>query len=141
MLKAEYLTSMDDMKGALTNWKPSRSGYHNKEWATKMESIGLKPSDTGQPGGKRTGQKVSHYIIEGGKFETSVESLLGNGFKLNWQGNIDSDDNGSKCKNKSKTKFSCSKCRQNAWAKSKAVLVCGICMKLMKGEDVNLERQ
>lgn len=43
--------------------KPGRGGYHNKEWANKMESIGLMPSDTGEPGGKKTGQKVSDYPI------------------------------------------------------------------------------
>ena len=41
--------------------KPSRSGYHNKEWAAKMREVGLIPIDTGQPGGKDTGQKVTHY--------------------------------------------------------------------------------
>jgi predicted SprT family Zn-dependent metalloprotease len=30
--------------------KPSRNGYHNKQFANKMEEIGLKPSDTGKPG-------------------------------------------------------------------------------------------
>ncbi len=34
---------------------PGRRGYHNKEWADKMEAIGLMPSDTHKPGGKRTG--------------------------------------------------------------------------------------
>ena len=48
--------------------KPSRPGYHNKQWAAKMESIGLTPSHTGQPGGKRTGQKMSHYPSLGGLF-------------------------------------------------------------------------
>lgn len=38
--------------------KPSHRAYHNTEWANKMESIGLMPSDTGEPGGKRTGQRV-----------------------------------------------------------------------------------
>ena len=38
---------------------PSRSGYHNREWADKMEAIGLMPSSTGQPGGARTGQKMA----------------------------------------------------------------------------------
>jgi len=33
-----------------------------------MESIGLMPSDTGEPGGKRTGQRMSDYPIEGGAF-------------------------------------------------------------------------
>ena len=34
-----------------------------------MGAIGLIPSDTGAPGGKQTGQKVSHYIAGGGRFE------------------------------------------------------------------------
>ena len=42
--------------------KPSRSGYHNKQWAGMMNAVGLIPSDTAAPGGKETGQKVSHYI-------------------------------------------------------------------------------
>src|ERR1700761_4480169 len=29
--------------------KPSRSGYHNAEWAGKMRAVGLIPSDTGEP--------------------------------------------------------------------------------------------
>jgi len=117
--------------------KPSRNGYHNKEWANQMESIGLMPSDTGKPDGKRTGQTVSHYIIEGGQFEKSSESLLGSGFKLNWEGN----SNGSKSKNTSKAKFSCVDCKQNAWAKPKASLICGICEKVMKIENVNSKKE
>lgn len=30
--------------------KPSRGGYHNDEWARKMEELGLQPSSTGKPG-------------------------------------------------------------------------------------------
>jgi len=48
--------------------KPSRSGYHNAEWAAKMQGLGLMPSDTGQPGGKLTGQRMTHYIAEHGRF-------------------------------------------------------------------------
>jgi predicted SprT family Zn-dependent metalloprotease len=117
--------------------KPSRGGYHNKEWAKKMESIGLMPSDTAKPGGKRTGQRVSHYIIEGGQFGKSTEDFLSKGFKLNWEGNINNDDNGAKGKNKNKAKFTCLGCKQNAWAKPKASLICGICKKVMKSENVN----
>jgi len=40
-----------------------------------MESIGLMPSNTGRPGGKRTGQRVSHYIIKGGLFEASFKQI------------------------------------------------------------------
>ena len=42
---------------------PSRRSYHNREWAQKMESIGLMPSDTGAPGGKTTGQHMSDYPL------------------------------------------------------------------------------
>ena len=37
--------------------KPSRSGYHNKEWGLLMRAVGLIPSSTGEPGGKETGQR------------------------------------------------------------------------------------
>jgi hypothetical protein len=40
---------------------PSKRGYHNKEWATKMKSVGPQPSSTGMVGGKETGQRMSHY--------------------------------------------------------------------------------
>lgn len=43
--------------------------HHDKEWAAKMESIGLMPSSTGAPGGKRTGRRVSHWIIDGGAYD------------------------------------------------------------------------
>lgn len=54
---------------------PSRRNYHNKQWAAKMMEVGLMPSDTGEPGGKTTGQQMGHYIIEGGKFEQIFNTL------------------------------------------------------------------
>jgi len=45
---------------------PGRSRYHNGEWADKMEAIGLMPSSTGKPGGRRTGDRMADYAIEGG---------------------------------------------------------------------------
>src|SRR5262249_14968218 len=39
--------------------KPSRRTYHNKEWAAKMKAVGLVPSDSGEPGGKETGQHMT----------------------------------------------------------------------------------
>ncbi|MDH0342098.1 SprT-like domain-containing protein [Chromobacterium haemolyticum] len=64
--------------------KPSRACYHNKEWADKMESVGLMPSDTGQPGGKRTGQSVGDYIIPDGRFYHVTKKLLASGFAITW---------------------------------------------------------
>ncbi|MEY7395841.1 SprT-like domain-containing protein [Pantoea stewartii] len=65
--------------------KPGRRGYHNKEWAELMESVGLMPSDTGQPGGKKTGEKMADYPIEGGKFLAAYEQLLDkDNFNISW---------------------------------------------------------
>lgn len=62
-----------------------RRTYHNKQWADKMESIGLMPSSTGKPGGKRTGQKMADYPIEGGPFLAALDELTSNDFKLSWR--------------------------------------------------------
>lgn len=55
--------------------KPSRGGYHNRQWADKMIQVGLMPTDTGEPGGQLTGQRVTHYIIPDGKFEQVFKTL------------------------------------------------------------------
>jgi len=45
-----------------THGKSPRSGYHDVRWGQKLESVGLIPSSTGDAGGKRTGQRVTHFI-------------------------------------------------------------------------------
>lgn len=64
--------------------KPSRRGYHDKEWGDKMEAIGLMPSSTGQPGGKKVGDKMADYPIEGGRFLAVCSVLITQEFKLSW---------------------------------------------------------
>lgn len=61
-----------------------RRGYHSSAWADKMESIGLMPSTTGAPGGKRTGERVAHYIIPGGPFDVAADALIANGYTITW---------------------------------------------------------
>ncbi len=63
---------------------PGRGRYHNKEWADKMESIGLMPSSTGKPGGKRTGDKIADYIIPEGPMAQAITQLKDKGFTLRW---------------------------------------------------------
>lgn len=63
---------------------PSRNGYHNKQWADKMESLGLMPSSTGEPGGARTGQHMGDYPIPGGVFEIQALRLVERQFALPW---------------------------------------------------------
>lgn len=111
---------------------PSRTGYHNREWADKMQSIGLMPSSTGNPGGKAVGQKVTHYIISGGAFETVAAGLLGNGFAFNFQ-SVDGSGSGSKPK-RNKVKYSCS-CGQNVWGKPGLAITCGECGATFSADD------
>lgn len=63
---------------------PGRGRYHNAEWANKMESIGLMPSDTGKPGGKRTGDRIADYAVPGGRFLEAAKRLLTAEFKISW---------------------------------------------------------
>lgn len=113
--------------------KPSRTGYHNRQWAAKMIEVGLMPSDTGEPDGKQTGQHMTHYIIKGGAFDRAAEELLATRFRLNWQ----SAAWGARpsLKGKNKVKYTCPSCGQNAWAKPDAQLVCGECMEEMEAQE------
>lgn len=108
--------------------KPSRNGYHNREWAYKMIEIGLHPSDTGQHGGRQTGQSVSHYIIEGGLFDKSCKELIGSEtFFIPYLDRPEAGEATRKKKAASKTKYTCPQCDLNAWAKPDVSLVCGSC--------------
>ncbi|MEW5904835.1 MAG: SprT-like domain-containing protein [Pseudomonadota bacterium] len=61
-----------------------RSGYHNQEWAEKMMEVGLIPSNTGKPGGKRVGQRMADYPAPSGKFIKVSNELVKSGFGLKW---------------------------------------------------------
>jgi SprT-like family len=113
--------------------EPSRSRYHNKEWAGFMEGVGLMPSTTGEPGGKRTGQSVTHYIIEGGPFDQAAERLLGGGFALTWQSRRNGGSDGKS--KKDKVKYTCPGCGVNAWGKPDLHLICGDCTQRMESEE------
>jgi predicted SprT family Zn-dependent metalloprotease len=63
---------------------PGRGRYHNSAWAEKMESIGLMPSDTGQPGGRKTGDQMADYPIAGGKFLATCAKLITDEFSISW---------------------------------------------------------
>jgi len=90
-----------------------------------MKEIGLQPSTTGQPGGKETGQSVTHYIVAGGPYAKAYAKLKARGFRLNWQSAP--AEEGAKAKKASETKYTCPECGQNAWAKPNAKLFCGGC--------------
>lgn len=94
-----------------------------------MEQVGLTPSDTGLPGGKKTGQRITHYILPNGAFEQAAQELLISGFKLSWQ----SPTSGAQREKKqTRTKYSCGGCGLSAWAKPDAHLVCGNCAQTLE---------
>jgi hypothetical protein len=90
-----------------------------------MKDIGLQPTSTGEPGGKETGQSVTHYIVPGGPYAVAYAKLEARGFRLHWQSA--SAGNEAKAKKASKTKFTCPECGQNAWGKPDTLLICGVC--------------
>ena len=107
--------------------KPGRTGYHNAEWADMMERVGLMPTDSGLPGGKRVGQKMTHYIMEGGPFDHAVGKFLSGRPAVDWSSATASKrgkDKATSASMQSKTKFSCPACGQNAWARPTARLAC-----------------
>lgn len=111
--------------------KPSRSGYHNKQWALKMEEVGLTPSMTGAPGGKKTGQRVSHFVTPGGAFEDAFFDMP-KGFWFPWVcAPEDFGATGAKkraaAKGKNKIKYVCGGCSTNVWGKGGLQIACVPC--------------
>jgi predicted SprT family Zn-dependent metalloprotease len=117
--------------------KKSRRAYHNKEWAAKMREVGLIPSDTGLPGGKEVGQKMSHYIQPGGPFEKACTAFLATHPAILYHDRAGEGDAGKARTKKaaSKTKYTCPGCGFNAWAKPAANLWCGDCEEQMEAEE------
>ena len=130
---------------------PSRNGYHNREWAKKMEEVGLIPSNTGQEGGKKTGQSMTHYIDPSGKYHTLFDkipsalllpftSIEGDIIKrmIDSKSNRNgSDKNNTESKldkrnrlissGRKKTKYNCSSCNLNVWGRPNLELKCLKC--------------
>jgi hypothetical protein len=114
------------------------NGYHDLKWAAEMERVGLIASNTGAPGGKKTGYRMTHYIEQNGAFDVACAALLDSGFKINWADRIirskmetvdpdDPDDPDATPQKKDRIKFSCPSCGLNAWAKPTAKLACATC--------------
>ena len=96
------------------NKKRKSYSYHDKEWAAKMKSQGLMPSNSGMVGGKETGQKMSHYIVPGGAYQQTFAALAASGWELKLQSTIFAG--GEKKPKKDKTKYTSPSCGLNMWA-------------------------
>jgi hypothetical protein len=98
--------------------------YHDREFAMAMEVRGLMTSSTGMPGGKRTGIKMSDYIIPGGAFAQAFKELQASGWKLPLESAIRP---GAIKAPPSKVKFVCPQCASNMWGKPDSLDICGAC--------------
>ncbi len=114
--------------------KPGRGGYHNARFADLMGAIGLVASDTGEPGGKSTGQKMSHYIDDDGPFARAYEALAETGWTLDWRA-IAAPSAGKKPAKNTKVKFTCPECGANAWGKETLNIHCADCDVPMAGAE------
>lgn len=126
---------------------PSRNGYHNREWAEKMKEVGLMPSDTGKPNGKETGQKMTHYIVTGGNYDRTFQTMPQK-FILPFT-SIDGDlmkgkddiKTGSKYTKKrlklrppsqNKTCYECPGCQVKVWGRPNLQIRCESCQELFR---------
>ena len=128
--------------------KPGRKFYHNRQWADKMEELGLMPSSTGKPGGSCIGQSMSHYIIEYGHFHLAFNDLFKTNlsagdlydFRLLYKPTVgknpakplnpDDDNNDTAADDEGKAgkriKYTCD-CGNNVWGKAGLNITCCDC--------------
>ena len=112
--------------------KPSRAGYHNRQWAQKMHEIGLCPVGTGRSEEKGTGQRVSYGTLEGGAFERACRAWQARGPAVLYQDRPREEEEALRLqKAESKTKYVCPGCRVKAWAKPNVSIVCGECRRTL----------
>ena len=106
------------------------------------------PSNTGQPGGKRTGQQMTHYILEDGPFAEAPADLLALGWGIQYvdrAGRFTAAPGPGPVLGKgtpkgmpgpapvkgTRAKFVCPGCKAAAWGKPGLHLVCGDCQEPM----------
>lgn len=114
--------------------QPSANGYHNKQWAQKMKAVGLHPSDTGEPDGKETGSKMTHYIISDGLYQEKFAEFESNSSIHLYQDRGLGRDGKEKKKDKTKLKHECPNCGQKCWGKLGLKVMCSDCDEPMECE-------
>lgn len=90
-----------------------------------MDSIGLIPSNTGQPGGKRTGQQMTHIIDPDGPFMRAFTAMP-DAVALPWLSGGLPEAPKPPSKNKNKMKYVCD-CGTPIWGKAGLNVICGEC--------------
>jgi hypothetical protein len=128
---------------------PPKNTYHNKEWAFKMQEVGLVPSHTGKLGGDKTGEKMSHYISSGGRYDQvftklpkkchyplapklpEKEGLLPANVRDAIPKKAKELKGNRKKLSTSKWSYVCPRCKQRAYGGQKLKLNCGTCKEAM----------
>ena len=112
---------------------PGRRGYHNREWAKIMKSVGLQSTPTGDPSGKPTGDRVTQIVIPGGLFEQTAALLVNSGFALDWydraqvlRAEQETSEKSKASRSGKRVKYSCPICGSNMWASHGAQFDCHI---------------
>lgn len=109
---------------------PPRRAYHDQVWAEKMVEIGLQPSSTGLPGGRVTGQKMSHYLLVGGGLSLLIRELHDQGLDINLAAATGPAGAGLRSANKkawARTKYTCAGCNRSVLGGDQYNLMCGDC--------------
>jgi predicted SprT family Zn-dependent metalloprotease len=86
--------------------KPPTKNYHDRQWGKMMEDVGLIPSNTGEPGGKKTGAQMTHYIAENGPFDKAFKQMPQD-ISLPWLTGIVPDKNEEPVVREKKSKYVC----------------------------------
>ena len=102
---------------------PGRGGYHNREWADKMIEVGLQPSQSGEKGGRETGDTMRHLIISGGEFYKAVQELVRSSGLLTWR-QREKPAPSTSSKSGKRQKFTCPECGVIALSSHSAEIAC-----------------
>lgn len=84
-------------------------------------------------GGARTGYKVTHVIVPGGRFERAFEAMP-DGCKLPWSC-IELPEETKRRARKLKVKYTCDGCDLHVWGKPKLAVLCGECGTALEQEE------
>jgi len=108
---------------------PGRGGHHNREWADKMQELGLVPTTTGEIGGRQTGDRVTHVIVRGGPFDRACQEILADGRRIvRFEDRTDErSERIRQAKAASHTTFICPACRQKVRGRPSTFVNCGHC--------------
>jgi len=124
---------------------PPRRGYHDREWAMKMRSVGLIPIDPHTGVEKMSAQALTHKIAEEGPFAAAFERMPRE-YLLPWTcsearaltsgrkakrgaagGENGGEGAGAAPKSRNKVKYTCPGCCANVWGRPGLAIICGAC--------------